>query len=195
MTRSLAQRFWLVIAVATIAIILGWIAEFLLSAFRGWPFGHTQYGHLAGWFGLSWFLLAFYYSIKKRFGRRNGWSKLWFWVHQIAAVVGALIIFVHSGIHFHALVPSLALIVMVLVVISGLIGIFVHRKAIRLLGDTRKEMVKQGLTEDEISVQLFELAVHEKNYRLWRKFHVPLAMVFAVLIVLHIGGALYFGGL
>ncbi len=192
---STTQRFRVVISAVVAAMIFGWLIEHIISAFTGWPFGHTQYGHLAGWLGFALILLTLGYSLKKRFGRKTGWPKLWFWLHQLAGVIGALLIFIHAGIHFHALVPVLTLSAMVIVVASGIVGVFVHRKALSLLSEARKDLLKQGLSEDEVSGQLFDLAAQEKIFRIWRALHVPIAIVFGILTLFHIGGALYFGGL
>lgn len=192
---SINQRFRVVISSVAAAMVFGWMIEVIMSAVTGWPFGHTQYGHRVGWLGFALILSTLGYSLKKRFGRKTGWPKPWFWLHQLAGVAGASLIFIHAGIHFHALVPTLTMCAMVIVVASGIVGVFVHRKALGLLSETRKELLKQGLSEDDVSGQLFDLAAQEKIFRIWRSLHVPMAIVFGILTLFHIGGALYFGGL
>lgn len=191
----ITRRFRTVISAFLIAIALGLLIEALLSLLPGWPFGHTQQGHRLGWLGFSVILTTTCYSLKKRYGHKTSWSKTWFWAHQIAGIIGPLLILVHAGAHFHALAPVLALLAMGIVVISGIVGVAVHRKAISLLNATRQELHSQGLPDVDISSRLFELAAEEESFRVWRMIHVPMAIIFWILALCHISGALYFGGL
>ncbi|NOS88069.1 MAG: hypothetical protein HOP34_05920 [Methylococcaceae bacterium] len=190
----ITQRFLTVISCAAIAIALGFLLEVLLSFQSGWQFGHTQTGHLVGWAGLAVILAVFVYSVKKRHARTKGWPKAWFLVHQVAGVGGPLLIIIHAGPHFHALVPTLALLAMAIVTLSGIIGVVVHRKALRLLNSKRKELLAQGLTRQDAEELLFALASDEETFRIWQMIHVPMVMIFLVLMISHIFGALYFGG-
>lgn len=190
----ITRRFSLIILTLLIVTACGLSIEVLLSLLTGWPFGHTQSGHLAGWLGLGVLLTAFVYSIKKRQPPKRGWPAGWFVAHQVAGALSPFIILVHSGPHFHALVPLLAFITMVIAATSGMIGLLVHRKAIRQLNDTRKTLVSQGLSKDEIEDRLFELASEAEMFRFWQTIHVPMAFIFMFLLLVHIGGALFFGG-
>jgi cytochrome b561 len=191
----ITKRFITVIFAAIALLIVGLLIEELLSIRSGSLFGHTQTGHVVGWLGLAAIFSVFVYSVKKRFGRKTGWPKAWFMVHQVAGIVGPLVILVHAGPHFHALVPLLTLIVMVIVVVSGVIGVAVHRKALSLLNSTRKELVSLGLSQADIEDRLYDLVSGEETFRVWQIIHVPMVMLFLALVVLHVFGALYFGGL
>ncbi len=192
---NITKRFFTVI-IATIALlIVGFLIEELLSVRSGSLFGHTQTGHVVGWIGLAAIFLVFVYSVKKRFDRNAGWPKAWFIVHQVAGILGLMVILIHAGWHFHALVPVLTLIVMGIVVVSGVIGVAVHRKALALLNTTRKELVSQGLSQTDIEDRLYGLASGEEIFRVWQIIHVPMVMLFLALLAAHILGALYFGGL
>lgn len=191
----ITKRFFLVIASILIAIAVGFLLEVLLSMQAGWPFGHTQKGHLVGWLGFAVLLPVFGYTYKKRYGRKAGWPKGWFRVHQTAGTLAPLIILAHTGPHFHALVPLLALTTMGLVAITGVVGMFVHRNAVGMLNGTRKTLLSQGLSREAVEEKLFELASDEEMFRIWQLIHVPMVMLFIVLLLAHIGGALYFGGM
>jgi hypothetical protein len=191
----ITKRFLSVIAFVLATLAAGLLIELLLSFKTGWQFGHTQSGHIMGWLGLAVILLIFGYSIKKRYGAKSGWPKGWFRVHQAAGIMGPLLIFVHAGPHFHALVPFFALIAMGIVMASGVIGVFVHRKAVSMLNTKRKELLSQELTQEEVQDKLFDLASDEETFRIWQTIHVPMVMIFVVLTLAHVGGALYFGGL
>ncbi len=191
----ITQRFIIVLACVAVAIATGLSIEAFLSFQSGWLFGHTQSGHIVGWTGLVVILTVFIYSFKKRYGRKPGWPKAWFIVHQIAGILGPLLILIHAGPHFHALVPIFALLTMVIVVVSGVIGVMIHRKALALLNTARKELVNQGLDNDDIEDRLYDLASGEETFRIWQIVHVPMVMVFLALVLIHVIGALYFGGL
>jgi len=191
----ITKRFFTVIFAAIALLIVGLLIEAFLSIRSGSLFGHTQTGHVVGWFGLAVIFSVFIYSVKKRFGRKAGWPKAWFMVHQVAGIIGPLLILIHAGWHFHALVPVLTLIVMGIVVVSGVIGVAVHRKALSLLNSTRKELVRQGLSQADIEDRLYGLVSGEETFRVWQIIHVPMVMLFLALLASHILGALYFGGL
>lgn len=190
----LTRRFLMVFAGLVAAVAAGFSIEALLSHRSGWPFGHTEAGHAAGWTGLVLTLSVFGYSVKKRSGPRVAWPKGWFLVHQVMGIAGPSLILIHSGSHFHALVPILALLAMSVTVVSGVIGVAVHRKALSLMKGRHAELLGQGLSPDEVEDRLYDLAAAEKAFRVWQIIHVPMSVIFLALTILHIAGALYFGG-
>jgi len=192
---QLGRRFSIVFGVTLLAIAGAFLIELLLSSGPDQAFGHTQRGHLVGWVGLAVTMLVLVYSLRKRYGLKLGTPKLWFQVHLVAGVVGPLLILVHSGAHFHALVPALAMAAMAVVVISGVIGQVIHLLAVRTLNRQRRQFIEEGLAPDVIDARLDELASQEELFRYWRAIHAPLTITFAVLVVLHVLGALFFGGL
>ena len=194
MTR-LSRRLQLIILFTFIAVITALGIEFFLSATPKQSFGHTQQGHLVGWVGFGMILLACGYPLKRWLYPNQVWSKPWFQVHLVLGVVGPLLIFVHSGAHWHALVPVLALMMMTLVVLSGIAGQALHYLAFQALYERRHQLPQQGLSEDMIEAQLYDLAREEKVLRWWRCIHVPLTWTFFSLTLMHIVGALYLGGL
>lgn len=189
-----ARRTILVAAFVLTAIAGAFTLEQMLSLRPDRPFGHTHMGHLAGWVGLGVISLVFLYSYRKRSTPDRCWPKGWFRVHMAAGVAGPLLILVHAGNHFHALVPILAMLAMGLVVLSGIIGQAVHYLVLRTLHEQRRELAQQGLSEDEIDARLHLMASQEKVFCFWQYLHAPVTVTFLVLVLLHIGGALYFGG-
>ncbi len=113
---------------------------------------------------------------------------------MVSGVLGPLIISVHAGVHFHAWVPILALVAMVLVVMSGVVGQALHHWAFRQLYERRHQMAFEGMQEEIVEAQLHDLALQEEALRWWKCFHGPLSWSFVVLALFHIGGALFFGG-
>lgn len=191
---TLTERFLTVLGLMAAAIAGGLLIEVFLGFRSGALFGHTQAGHLVGWAGFAVILLVFVYPYQKRWGSRAAWPKGWFWVHRVAGVLGPGLILVHAGPHFHALVPMLALLAMGVVVVSGVVGVAVHRKAVRLLHDERRQLLGQGLAPEEAEERLYELAAGEEAFRVWQIIHAPMVVLFVALVAAHVAGALYFGG-
>ncbi len=191
---SISRRTHLVIWLSVVAVAIALALEFLLSTKPGRPFGHTQIAHIVGWVGLVMISLTFVYPIKRRLHPNTVWPKEWFEIHQFFGIVGPLLILIHSGVHFHALVPVLALIAMLLIVFSGITGQALHYFAFRTLYERRHELSEEGLTKETIDSRIHDLALQEETLRSWRCVHGPVTWTFVVLTLIHVGGALYFGG-
>lgn len=192
---ALSRRIQLVIWIIVAAIVLAFATEFLLSSGSERPFGHTQVAHVVGWVGTALIGLTFVYPFQRWRHPNQIWPKQWFQVHLVLGMIGPLLILVHAGIHFHAMVPVLALVAMVLVVFSGITGQALHYLAFRTLYEQRHELAKQGLTNEAIESRLHNLALQEETLRWWRCVHGPLTWTFVAMTLIHIGGAVYFGGL
>ena len=197
MTRMaiLSRRISLLLGMIVLIILGAFILERYLTTTPGRPFGHTQWAHLVGWAGLGFIGLTFVYPYKRWRHPNQVWPKRWFQIHIICGLIGPGIIFVHSGAHFHARVPILALIAMVLVVMSGITGQAVHYLVFRRLYQQRHDLASQGLSEQAVEGQLHDLALEEETFRWWKCVHGPLTWSFVILTLLHVGGALFFGGL
>lgn len=192
---SLSRRAQLIIGLTITAVMVSIGLEILLSVKSNRAFGHTQTGHIVGWIGFGMILLACGYPLKRWLHPNHVWSKTWFQVHLVMGIGGPLLILVHSGAHFHALVPVLALVMMTLVVLSGIAGQALHHLASQTLYEQRHKLARQGVSKDMIEAQLYDLAREEKALRWWRCIHVPLTWTFLSLVLMHIVGALYLGGL
>ena len=192
---SVRSRLMAVIAVSVAAVMSALAFEALLSLDKVTPFGHTGYGHGVGWAGLIITLLVFVYPIRKRISPSHRWPRGWFRVHMVAGVLGPLLIFIHSGAHYHAVVPILAMSSMVVVVVSGIVGQLVHAFSLRSLNAHRRDLQHRGLSEDEVDAQLHGMASQEEAFRLWQTIHAPMTLMFVAFTVLHVVGALFFAGM
>ena len=113
---------------------------------------------------------------------------------MIAGLLGPVLILVHAGAHFHALVQVLALIAMALVTVSGIVGQTLHSLSVRQLNQEWRELHGLGLSEVEIQERLAERAAQEEAFRFWQLVHAPVTIPFVALTLLHIIGAIFFGG-
>ena len=154
-------------------------------------------GHrlLSGIAGTLLVILSFAYSMRKRKKLfKSGGMKGWLRAHEWLATLGTVIIFVHTGTHFHGIVAIITLIFMFIAFISGLIGRYVYdnvRAELRLKKDNLK---KDGLSEKEIEESLAGLATASEALSKWRLYHMPVISILGVMVVYHAIAALYYGG-
>lgn len=190
-----SRRFFIVAGLVSITVAGVLLFESLLSIETTLAFGHTRQGHITGWIGLAVILLVFVYPVRRRLAKNRTWPRGWFQVHMVAGVVGPLLIVLHSGVHLHALVPVLAMVAMGIVALSGISGEAVHYLALRTLNEERRQLVRQGVSPEEAAVRLQDVASREETFRMWQLIHAPMTLMFMVLVVVHVIGALYFRGL
>ncbi len=189
------SRLLAVMTVSVAAVLSALAFEALLSLDTVTPFGHTGYGHGVGWAGLALTLLVFVYPIRKRVNPSHRWPRGWFRVHMVTGVLGPLLIFIHSGAHYHAIVPILAMGSMVIVVVSGVVGQLVHAFSLRALNEHRHDLLHRGLSESDVDAQLHGMASQEEVFRLWQAIHAPMTVMFLAFTALHVVGALFFAGM
>ena len=189
------SRLLAVITVSVAAVLSALAFEALLSLDTVTPFGHTGYGHGVGWAGLALTLLVFVYPIRKRVNPSHRWPRGWFRVHMVTGVLGPLLIFIHSGAHYHAIVPILAMGSMVIVVVSGVVGQLVHAFSLRALNEHRHDLLHRGLSERDVDAQMHRMASQEEIFRLWQAIHAPMTVMFLAFTALHVVGALFFAGM
>ncbi|MDP1948416.1 MAG: hypothetical protein Q8L77_13050 [Nitrospirota bacterium] len=193
--QPVGRRVLIVAGLVSIAVAGALLFEMFLSLESVLSFGHTRQGHVTGWIGLAVILLVFLYPIRKRAGQNRMWPRGWFQIHMVAGVVGPLLIVLHAGAHLHALVPILAMVSMGIVALSGIIGQAVHYLALRTLNEERRQLLEQGVSPGEAEVRLHDVASREETFRVWQLIHAPMTLLFMVLVVLHVVGAMFFGGL
>ena len=165
---SLSHRAKLLVGLTIASVMVAIGLESLLSINSHRAFGHTQKGHIVGWISFGMILLACGYPFKRWLYPNQVWSKGWFQIHVVLGIGGPLLIFVHSGAHFHALVPVLALGAMILLVLSGIAGQALHHLASQTLYEQRHEFARQGMSTEMIEAQLYDLAREEEALRWWR---------------------------
>ena len=90
----------------------------------------SNFGFYLGVVGSVMMLAMLAYPLRKhvRFMHRWGSLKHWFRIHMIMGIVGPTLILFHSTFHLRSLNATIALVSMLGVVISGIIGRFVYTK-------------------------------------------------------------------
>jgi len=114
-----------VIASSAIALSWGWSVrdEFYLTAESG-------LGYALGIVGLGCMLLLLLYSLRKRIRALRDWGPIrhWFGIHMFLGVAGPVAILFHANFRLGSLNSTVALLCVILVASSGLIGRFIYPK-------------------------------------------------------------------
>jgi hypothetical protein len=147
--------------------------------------GQAWVGRYMGILGTALILLSLLYSARKRKLIERGSPKTLLDLHEYLSWAGALMILVHAGIHFNALLPWLALLLLLVVVASGFVGKNLLKDARDRLKSREAELKKQGLGGDELEKRLLLDSVTVDAMKKWRSVHVPLTVTLATLALLH----------
>lgn len=134
------------------------------------------------------------YSLRKRKYITAGNPKSLLKLHEISAWLGSLMVLLHAGIHFNAILPWLATVAMGVNVISGMVGkLLLDRSRRHVLGQ-REHFQLRGLSRTEVEQAVFWDAVTLDAMTKWRKVHIPIFIVFVVLSLGHIVSIFLFWG-
>jgi hypothetical protein len=134
------------------------------------------------------------YSLRKRKYITAGSPKTLLTLHEVGTWLGSLMVLIHAGIHFNAILPWLATVAMGVNVISGMVGkLLLGRSREHVLGQ-REHYQLRGLSKVEVERAVFWDAVTLDAMNKWRKVHIPIFIVFAVLSLGHIISIFLFWG-
>lgn len=148
--------------------------------------GLVWIGRYFGMVGTLLILASFVYSMRKRGYIRRGSPKTLLLWHEYLSWLGSLMILIHGGIHFNALLPWYAMIAMMVAVASGLTGKWLLNKSRSAIMNERTELEKTGIAAEEIEKQIFWDAIAYELMTKWRSVHLPVTLLFALLAFLHI---------
>lgn len=151
-------------------------------------------GRYIGIPGTLMILGSLVYSLRKRTLITTGQPRQLLRAHEAMAWTGSLLVLVHAGIHFNAVLPWLALVAMVVNILSGLVGKFLLGRSGRHLASMRTHLAEQGLDAAEIDSRVFWDEVALDMMRHWRTVHFPIALAFGVLALGHIASIFLFWG-
>jgi hypothetical protein len=137
---------------------------------------------------------SLYYSARKRKWVTTGDPKSLLTLHEIGAWLGSLMVLIHAGIHFNAILPWLATVAMGVNVISGMVGKMLLGQSRQHVQGERERFQLRGMSKPEIEQAVFWDAVALGAMAQWRKVHIPIFIVFAVLALGHIFSIFLFWG-
>jgi hypothetical protein len=108
--------------------------------------------------------------------------------------VWSLLVLVHAGVHFNAILGWLAVGAMLINVGSGLTGKFLLERSRRRMEEARQRLRAGGLPEAEHENQLYWDSLTFDAVKQWRVVHFPITLAFAVLATAHIVAVFLFWG-
>lgn len=138
--------------------------------------------------------LSLFYSLRKRKILKSGNVKTWLGMHELGTWLGSLMVLIHAGVHFNAILPWLATIAMGVNVISGMVGRLLLGRSREHVQAQRERYQLRGLPREEVEQAVFWDAVAFEAMSKWRKVHIPIFIVFAVLALAHIVSVFLFWG-
>jgi hypothetical protein len=151
-------------------------------------------GRYLGILGTLLIISSFYYSLRKRKLVTSGNPVTLLRMHEFTAWLGSLMILIHAGVHFNAILPWLAVVAMSINVVSGLVGRMLLKRAREHVQGQRDQFQLRGLSKPEVEQAVFWDAVALHLMTQWRKVHVPIFIVFTVLALGHILSVFLFWG-
>jgi len=151
-------------------------------------------GRYLGIPGVLLIIGSFGYSLRKRKLITAGKPVVLLRWHERMAWAGALLVLVHAGIHFDAILGWLAVAAMLVNVASGLTGKYLLQRSRTRLEETRQRLRDEGLTAQELDERLYWDSLTFDAVKSWRAVHFPITLAFAVLGVAHIVAIFLFWG-
>ena len=151
-------------------------------------------GRYLGIVGTLLILCSFWYSLRKRKWVGSGSLTKLMHLHERMAWLGSLLVLVHAGIHFNAILGWLAVWAMLVNVVSGLTGKFLVERSRKRMASSREKMQQQGLSAEKLEEQLYWDSLTFNVVKKWRVIHIPITLAFAVLAIAHIFSIFLFWG-
>ena len=135
---------------------------------------------------------SFGYSLRKRKLISAGSPVTLLRLHERMAWAGSLLVLVHAGIHFNAILAWLAVGAMLVNVGSGLTGKFLLQRSRKRLEESRQRLREQGLSAEELEDRLYWDSLTFDAVKQWRVVHYPITLAFAVLAIAHVASVFLF---
>lgn len=181
--------------------ILPFLASFLLLAVVALLadavlhlFDAVWIGRYLGIPGTLMIIASTAYSARKRKLIRRGQPARLLRLHEYLAWLGSLLVLVHAGIHFNAILGWLAVWAMLVNVGSGLTGKFLLERSRRRLEEARRRLRERGMPEEELEDRLYWDSLTFDVFKQWRVVHLPITLAFSVLATAHIVAIFLFWG-
>ena len=149
------------------------------------------------WLGIPGTLLilsSLGYSLRKRKLIQSGHPTTLLRLHEYMAWAGSVLVLVHAGIHFNAILGWLAVSAMLINVASGLTGKYLLDRSRRRLEAARQAMRQQGLSAEQLAERTYWDSLTVDAVKQWRSVHFPITLAFAVLALAHIVAVFFFWG-
>ena len=173
----------------SVLAVASWSGDYLLHRLN-----LVWVGRYLGILGTLLIIVSFYYSLRKRKIVTTGNPVTLLRMHEFSAWLGSLMILIHAGVHFNAILPWLATVAMSVNVVSGLVGRLLLKRAKAHVQAQREQFQLRGLSQPEVEQAVFWDAVTLYIMNQWRKVHIPIYIVFMVMALGHILSVFMFWG-
>lgn len=151
-------------------------------------------GRYLGIPGILLILGSFGHSLRKRGFIKSDNPVRLLRLHERIAWLGSVLVLVHAGIHFNAVLAWLAAAAMLVNVASGLTGKYLLQRGQRWLKAKRTRLRTEGLSEEDIAAQCYRDSLTLDIVKRWRIIHLPVSLAFAGLATAHIVAVFLFWG-
>jgi hypothetical protein len=165
------------------------LIDALLHAFNA-----VWVGRYLGIPGVLFILGSLGYSLRKRKWISAGRPVSLLRLHELMAWAGSLLILIHAGVHFNAILAWLAVWAMLINVGSGLTGKFLLERSRRRLEEAKRQMREQGAAGQYVEENTYWDSLTFDAVKQWRVVHYPITLAFAVLAMAHIISVFLFWG-
>ena len=149
------------------------------------------------WLGIPGMLLIIgstVYSLRKRKLIQHGHPATLLRWHEALAWLGSLLVLVHAGVHFNAILGWLAVWAMLINVGSGLTGKFLLERSRTRMAQARQRLRDGGLSDEATEDRLYWDSLTFDVVKQWRVVHFPITLAFSVLALAHIVAICLFWG-
>lgn len=172
---------WLLLIAAAISL------DYILHA------AHLAWiGRYLGVAGTAFLVFSFGYSARKKKLVQKGTIRFFLRLHCNSGWIGTLMIVVHSGIHFNALLPWMATLFMMTVTASGHVGQYLVRKLREEVKMKKREAGIENSGDDDPDGAHYWNSLTLKALEKWRTVHMPIVSVLLGLTLLHILSVIFF---
>ncbi len=154
--------------------------------------GQLHWGRYFGYVGTMMLIVSFLHSARKRKWIQRGRAPFFLRLHEVLSGLGAMLILVHGGIHFNALLPWLTMASMLVAVASGLTGKYLLKKSRIIVSGKKQALLDRGLSDEEMENHLYWDSLVVDLMKRWRTVHIPITILFAVSTILHVTTVLIF---
>ena len=156
--------------------------------------GLVWIGRYLGIPGVLLILASSAYSLRKHKVISSGKPVTLLRLHERLAWVGSLLILVHAGIHFNAVLAWLAVAAMLINVASGLTGKYLMGPSRKRLVANRARLMEAGLSDGALEEETHWDSLTYDLVKSWRVVHLPITLAFCVLALAHIVATFLFWG-
>ncbi len=170
-----SDRSWRIVLSITVLSVL---AAFVVGR-SGWYTPGDDIGYYTGLAGGVLMLLLLLYPLRKYVKAFRNWGavKYWFAVHMVMGIGGPVLVLAHSTFHMRSTNAAVALICMLVVAGSGIIGRFLYVKVHRgLYGEKLSLQELQsvaGFENREVRSRLFFVPEVERRIRDFEAYAMP----------------------